>query len=44
MNHDSFRRSLDGHNFAALGYSKMLVDPRMTVSYTKAEYVALRIL
>ena len=39
-----FRRSLDGHNFAALGYSKMLVDPRVTVTYTKAEYVALRIL
>ena len=36
-----FRRSLDGHNFAALGYSKMLVDPRVTVTYTKAEYVAL---
>ena len=39
-----FRRSLDGHDFAALGYSKMLVDPRVTVTYTKAEYVALRIL
>ena len=36
-----FRRSLDGHNFAALGYSKMLVDPRVTVTYTKAEYIAL---
>jgi hypothetical protein len=29
------------HDFAALGYSKMLVDPRVTVTYTKAEYVAL---
>jgi hypothetical protein len=36
-----FGRSLDGHDFAALGYSKMLVDPRVTVTYTKAEYVAL---
>ena len=32
------------HDFAALGYPKMLVDPRVTVTYTKAEYVALRIL
>ena len=51
-----FRRSLDDmecriaetelicHDFAALGYPKMLVDPRVTVTYTKAEYVALRIL
>ena len=48
-----FRRSLDDtechaaetelicHDFAALGYPKMLVDPQVTVTYTKAEYVAL---
>ena len=48
-----FRRSLDDtechaaetelicHDFAALGHPKMLVDPQVTVTYTKAEYVAL---
>ena len=48
-----FRRSLDDsechaaetelicHDFMALGYPKMLVDPQVTVTYTKAEYVAL---
>lgn len=48
-----FRRSLDEtechasetelicHDFAALGYSKMLIDPQVTVTYTKAEYIAL---
>lgn len=48
-----FRRSLDEsechaaetelicHDFAALGYPKMLVDPQVTVAYTQAEYNAL---
>ena len=48
-----FRRSLDDtechtletelicHNSVALGYSKMLVDLRVTVTYAKAEYVVL---
>ena len=48
-----FRRSLDDtechaaetelicHDFAALGHPKMLVDPQVTVTYTKAEYIAL---
>ena len=48
-----FRRSLDDsechaaetelicHDFVALGYPKMLVDPQVTVTYTQAEYVAL---
>ena len=48
-----FRRSLDDtechaaetelicHDFAALGYPNMLVDPQVTVTYTKADYVAL---
>jgi len=48
-----FRRSLNDtechaaeteiicHDFAALGYPKMLVDPQVTVTYTNAEYFAL---
>ena len=49
-----FRRSIDEtechgaetelicHDSAALGFSKILVDPEVTVAYTKAEYIALR--
>ena len=48
-----FRRSLDDtechaaetelicHDFAALGHPNILVDPQVTVTYTKAEYIAL---
>ena len=48
-----FRRSLDKtechaaetelicHDFAALGFPKVLIDPHITVAYTNAEYIAL---